>query len=104
MVGKHDAEEIVDLALVPVCTRPDASHGWHGWMLFTALPDTYLQPHKALIGKREKLIDDIKAWNALQPVDRCHRLQKIVVEFLFEIGTDLYQAGCKPRPYRLHNK
>ena len=98
MVGKGNAEEVVDFALVPVCTGPDTSHCWDGGLLLTAFPYADFQTYKALISKREKLIDDIKAWNAVKPIDRRHSLQEIVVEFLFEISTDLYQV------IRLHNK
>src|SRR5215469_7092106 len=88
VVGKRNAEKIVDLALIPVRGRPDTRHSWHGRVLFTALSDLHLQTHKTLIIKREKLIHDIEAWNTIKPVDRRHRLKKIVVEFLFEIRTN----------------
>src|SRR5579864_1621751 len=98
MAGKRNAEEVVDFALVPVRSRPDASHCWYSRMLLTTLSYAYLQTYKALIGKREKLIDDIKAWNTIEPIDRRHCLQKVVVELLFEISTDLYKL------FRLYNK
>src|SRR5215469_2476835 len=95
MASKRNAKEIVDFALVPVRAWPDASYSWHGGgkpRPYGLFPNTYLQTYKALISKRKKLIDDIKAWNAIKPVDRRYRLQKTIVEFLLKIGTDLHQA------------
>src|SRR5579883_1668665 len=92
MTSKSNAEQIVDFALIPVCSRPYACYARHRRMLLTGLADTHLKTYIAPMRQREKLIDDIETWYPFEPVNRCYRFKILVLQRLLEIVTDLDQA------------
>src|SRR5579871_1817809 len=65
MTLEGDAEEIVDLAFVPVRAWPHTRYRRHRWVVLTPLAYAHLQAQLALVGQRKQVIDDIVARHAL---------------------------------------
>src|SRR5262245_28462847 len=88
MAAECQTEQIVDFALVPVRARPDTCNGRDLGMLFSALTNLYFQANEALVGQREKLVDDIEAGRALGPIDCGDGFKEVVLQVLFQEGAD----------------
>src|SRR5579875_731780 len=100
MACEDDAKEIVDLALEPVCRRPDFRHGRHRGMILIFFAYTYFQAQFVLIAHREQVVDHVIARGALQPVYRRYIRQVVIMQIFLQICADRYQR-CRLQHNRL---
>src|SRR5579884_643372 len=70
VTGEADAEEVVDLALIPVRRGPDRGDGGDLRVGRVLVADADLQPDGGAGGERHQVVDHVEAGLALRPVHR----------------------------------